>query len=188
MRSTATRLMRAIALAGVALASTTGLAAEPAHASTPEYGRVCMFNRTKAVGTLGHVGWAIKVRGQKDHYFFGATEDPGQTWYAGGTWAQVYSTFKRHPFHGHVLTYNRYRCVTTRDGDVTAALRAYVRTKPGYNLFTNNCLTKSLSIIKAYSRVLANDRRLVPGDYTAPNYYFAAVLNTDHWERIHPVR
>ncbi|MEE1768782.1 hypothetical protein PUR34_11570 [Streptomyces sp. JV185] len=156
----------------------------PAQAGPVAWGRVCMFNAPTVVPKAGHVAWAFKVRGEKDHWIWGSF-NWNEAWIHGGAWKDVRASFS--PSVG----YTRYRCTYTRDGNARDAQAAYkaIRSK-GYNIVTNNCLHMSMAVFKGYSNILRRDPRLPSatagaGTTGRPNDYFSNTLSNAHWERIH---
>lgn len=133
-----------------------------AQAATP--GRACMFNAPGGALLQGHVGWAFR-KGTADIWVFGATEntsgtwtvaagDPAatQSWQSTGTFADALHAF------GSGSNYNRggnyytqYRCRNiTSSNPAQASNQAIAAARSGYNLPDNNCLTKSVDIMRAY--------------------------------------
>jgi hypothetical protein len=118
-------------------------------------GAACIFNAPSGATSsgrftlVGHVDWAFKTD-SGDQWEFGATESPSWNWHRQGTWSDVVSTFRITYRSGY---YTRYRC---RDWpSIWGAARAAtdqvlaVEKRP-YNLANDNCLTRSVEIIKTY--------------------------------------
>ncbi|MFB7595276.1 hypothetical protein [Streptomyces sp. NPDC056160] len=162
------------------LAGGAVMAPAPAHAvSASASGRTCMFNAPTAVPKAGHVAWAVKVRGAKDHWIWGSF-NWNEAWIRGGAWKDVRKSFR--PAAG----YTRYRCTNTRDGNAGNAQVAYKAVKKrGYDLLGNNCLHMSMAVFKGYSNTLRRDSRLPSATGKRPNDYFSTLLSNAHWERIH---
>ncbi|MGW4759955.1 hypothetical protein [Streptomyces chartreusis] len=188
------------------LAGGAVVAPTPAQAGPATWGRACMFNAVDGAHTFGHAGWAFKVRGDRDHWIYGATEgngnysiDPGRntnhSWIKSGEWTQMLNHFRRMTVkqgNRWVREYTHWRCTYTRDGDARKAQAVYLRERDnGFNGLDNNCLIKSLKIFKGYSAILARDSRLpVPPVYrhptwNSPNVYFREALDQAHWERVY---
>ncbi|MFF3663246.1 hypothetical protein [Streptomyces olivochromogenes] len=183
---------RPLARLAVSLAGTASLlaVAAPAPAEAAPLGRACMFVAPKGADRVGHAAFAIKVRGERDHWIygsFGSTNDaPLNGWIKGGTWGQARSHFKKVHDRDHhdPRYYTQYRCVNTRDGNHKTAQDWYRTVQArGYNLHTNNCLHMSLAVFKGYSSVLRKDRRLVSATDKFPNWYFGTALGKAGWER-----
>ncbi|MBT2476856.1 Tat pathway signal protein [Streptomyces sp. ISL-94] len=203
MTKIGTKWARAAAATAAVAAILCGAAvATPTQAqAAPLSGRVCMFNAPNAVdipydglGPYGHVGWAFHD-GRHGKWTYGATENPGGklnvpaggdngTWIKTGAWQSMLNDFKTR--HTGAFRYVRYRCQNTPAGDAATAARA-ARTSRGngYNLFRNNCLTKSIDIFHAYTPWLGDTRHL-PSPYyrdksLPPNLYFLGSLNSVRW-------
>lgn len=167
----------------------TGTSAVPAQAAP--LGRVCMFEAEHAVGGMGHASFAIKVRGESDHWIYGsyaaagAIDGPSGGWIKGGTWAAARGHFTAVRDDG-AKYYTRYRCVNTRDGNHKEA-QAWYRTVKGrdYNVATNNCLHMAMAVFKGYSSILNKDRRLESATGNTPNQYYTEVLPKAGWEMSH---
>ncbi|WP_158835400.1 hypothetical protein [Streptomyces sp. NRRL S-350] len=206
MRNIRTQVARATAsVAGAIVLLAAGAVTAPVQAQAAPLGRVCMINSVDGAQTFGHIGWAFKVRGDRDHWIYGATEasgsltiDPGpntnSSWIKGSSWSKMLGYFRglkvKQGDHW-VQEYSHWRCEDTRDGDVGKAQEAYRHERDnGYNVADNNCLTKSLKILKGYSTILARDPRLpIPPLYrhpswNAPNNYFREGLDQANWEGI----
>jgi hypothetical protein len=65
---------RPVARLAVSLAGTAALlaVAAPAPAEAVPLGRACMFVAPKGASGVGHAAFAIKVRGERDHWIYGA--------------------------------------------------------------------------------------------------------------------
>lgn len=77
--------------------------------------------------------------------------------------------------------YGTYRCVDTFAADQRDA-NAMVNRVNGrdYSLVVNNCLTKSIQIIKAYDES-GGLNGLPTGKWTIPNYYYTVTLDKAGW-------
>lgn len=170
-------LTAALALVGAGLDGTAGAAT---------LGEACMFNAPSGAITLGHVGWAFRV-GTGNTWEYGATEggsltgiSPGppsttQSWHATGTMAQMLTAFGT----GVGATYNHgsgyylsYRCsMVNNSNPAAAAAQASQGETTGYNVLSNNCLTKAVAIFQDYGVA-----PLPSGDSTSPNTYFQSDL------------
>lgn len=191
IRSTASRAAASLAGALALLAGGAVTAPVDAQAATP-LGRVCMFEAPDGAVGLGHAAFAVKVRGEANHWIygsFGSTNDtPKAGWIKGGTWEQARAHFTdvRDRDHDGARYYTRFRCVNTKDGDVKRAQSWYGAVKGrGYNAALNNCLHMSMAVFKGYSEVLRNDPRLPSATKQFPNDYFERVLPAAHWEAPH---
>ncbi|MEE1753144.1 hypothetical protein [Streptomyces sp. SP18CS02] len=176
-----------VATAGAVTLLGGGVVTAPAHAAPNDLGRVCMFNAPAEVPKAGHVAWAFRVRGEKDHWIWGSF-NRDEAWTRGGTWKDVRASFKPvwdkkdKRWEG----YTRYRCTNTKDGNARNAQSAFkaVRDK-GYSITRNNCLHMSMAVFKGYSGVLRRDARLPSATAVRPNDYFSRTLSNAKWERIH---
>jgi hypothetical protein len=161
---------RAVFIAlGVSTGSVVSLAADatPAHADSG--GRVCLFLAPENVHGFGHVGWGYR-HADGGLWEFGATVDATSAWHGGGTFDHMTADFGDPQVSGGV--YRSYRCRATVGGDDAAAKAAAITADAEvYDLFTSNCLTRSLEVFHAYdgSGDLAS---LGDGRFTAPRWYF----------------
>ena len=155
-------------------------------------GEACLFSAPHGAvpdgGLVGHIGWGFQ-NGTGDDWTFGATEGiapvpyvpPGgntDSWQESGTFAAMLNAFGtgNHPFSQGEFYYLQYRCTKVAASNPSAAL-AEVQAKDatGYNLVTDNCLTKAVAILQAYNIAgLPNVPLLPPGDL--PDTYFASEL------------
>jgi hypothetical protein len=185
------------AAAGLKLAAAAGMAAAfmltgPGQAApaAPNQGsgQACLFSAPYGViptgGLIGHTGWGYQD-GTGSDWTFGATEGnlnplgPDNSWMESGTFAEMLNAFGNGTHYSKGPGYYlQYRCTTVADSNPSAALAtAQQEAANGYNLFTNNCLTKSVTILQAYNVPnLPNVPLLPPGDL--PNYYFDNELPT----------
>ena len=152
------------------------------------------------VSFIGHVGWAFRDGGG-DTWVFGATEntggkwqiDPGapantQSWKKTGTWTQVLQAFRSDVNYNRGRNYYQsYRCISIRTSDPPAAkAQANLGQRNGYNFTFENCLTKSVEIVRA-SRVtklppacLGTPVCVTP---VLPSHYFQSSLTSAGFER-----
>ncbi|MFC9943984.1 hypothetical protein [Streptomyces pratensis] len=170
----------------------TGAVTAPLEAQAAPLGRVCMFEARRGAYGAGHAAFAIKVRGETNHWIygsFGSTNDaPKAGWIKGGTWekARGHFTAARDKDHDNARYYTRYRCVNTRDGDVKRAQSWYSAVKNrGYSVLTNNCLHMSMAAFKGYSEILRKNTRLESATNWTPNNYYRDVLPAARWEVSH---
>lgn len=191
IRSTAAKAAASLTGALALLAGGAVSAPVDAQAAAP-LGRVCMFEAPDGAYGLGHAAFAVKVRGEANHWIYGSfgslNDAPKAGWIKGGTWEQARSHFTsvRDQDHGGARYYTRYRCVNTKDGDVKRAQSWYGAVKSrGYNAIDNNCLHMSMAVFKGYSEVLRNDSRLPSATRRTPDDYFEKVLPAAHWETAH---
>ncbi|MGW2492805.1 hypothetical protein ACWCV9_37260 [Streptomyces sp. NPDC001606] len=186
-------------VAGALALLTVGAVTAPVEAQAAPLGRVCMFLAPKGADVDGHVpqghaAFAIKVRGEANHWIYGSfgsyVDTPRDGWIKGGRWEDARAHFTSERYRG-AQYYLHYRCVNTRDGDVRRAQSWYSAVKRrGYNLATNNCLHMSMAVFKGYSEILRRDRRLPSatagaGTTGRPNDYYAETLTKAHWEGSH---
>ncbi|MFJ1656774.1 hypothetical protein ACIOC2_36590 [Streptomyces sp. NPDC088337] len=171
---------------------TVGAVTAPVGAQAAPLGRACMFEAPEGAYGAGHAAFAVKVRGEANHWVygsFGSTNDaPIAGWIKGGTWekAHAYFTSVRDKDHENARYYTRYRCVNTKDGDAKRAQSWYGAVKErGYNVATNNCLHISMAVFKGYSEILRKDPRLGSATGNTPNQYYSKVLPAAHWEVSH---
>ncbi|MGV4988931.1 Tat pathway signal protein [Streptomyces sp. NRAIS3] len=166
-------------------------------------GRVCFFRDAEGAGGLGHVAWALRDPSNSKRWIWGSTDNaegdtytaPGNnngSWMKSGGWDSIRASLK--PDLGHKkFLYDAYRCINTAGGNVAAAQRTFRAMRDnGYQIGYNNCLTKAISIFRAYSPALSRTH-LPNGGGTPPNSYFGPIL-TKHargWEMPHtytPIR
>ncbi|MEU4302914.1 hypothetical protein [Kitasatospora aureofaciens] len=197
MPEATSRTHRAVlSLIAVALSATAAIiTADRAEAATG--GEVCLVlapnNVDLGAGPVGHIGWAFR-NGTSSTWTFGATENNDKTGKTNGTfietssWNTMLSTFKKR--HSGNQQYVKYRCLNTPSSDTAKAQQA-ARTSAtnGYNLLSNNCLTKSVDIFHAYSPWL-NDTRHLPdpkllGVSKFPNHYYNDLLPEAGWGATH---
>ncbi|MFF0433711.1 hypothetical protein ACFYU9_15945 [Streptomyces sp. NPDC004327] len=187
----------ALALLGTGAVTAPAQAQAPGRTQAPaaaSLGRVCMFEAERGAYGAGHAAFAVKVRGEKNHWLYGSfgssNDGPVAGWIKGGTWEKAHQHFAGVPDkdHGGAKYYTRYRCVNTRDGDVKRAQSWYGAVqKRGYNVASNNCLHMSLAVFKGYSETLRKDTRLKSATGNTPNDYYTKVLRTARWEGSHQV-
>jgi len=145
------RLVLNVLLAALGLLA--GLAV-PSVAQAATAGRACIFNAPSGAIIAGHVGWAFR-NGSGDNWIFGATEGSDNTtsWIeTNGAWVHVLATFGQglHSNKG-IGYYTSYRCANVASSNPTLAYnQALTDARNGYDLRTNNCLTKSVDVLRAY--------------------------------------
>lgn len=165
----------------IALVGAIGLAVP--HAAALGAGTACMINAPSGatVGpiTFGHVGWAFQVGGTST-WVFGATENGGgsayvpaggdtESWSASGSQSQMLAAFRNAGHFHSAGYYTQYRCTAVANSAVGAANTAIAQAAAnGYFFPTNNCLTKSVSILQAYNAGGLG----WPGYFQAPDNYF----------------
>ncbi|MEU2718876.1 Tat pathway signal protein [Streptomyces sp. NPDC007205] len=166
----------------------------PATASAATGGEVCLFSAPQDVdpdgsgprAPLGHIGWAFR-KGTSRAWIFGATEGmtgkPQMSFMTTGSWNQMLKNFKTR--NTGTRRYLKFRCLNTPPGNVTKAQQA-ARTsaRNGYDLFRNNCLTKSVDVFHAYAPTLTNQHLPNPrnrGLSYPPNYYYDKLLPKAGW-------
>lgn len=179
MRST----MKCAAVA-LAAASATALAAPAAsaHPSKPTsfpHGRVCLFDAPREPVDAGHIGWAYRWSTDHGQWDYGATLGRHNGWRKHGSFAQMVNDFRTSHDAGG---YSSYRCTDTLAADQRDANSVVNRINgKDYNLVADNCLTKSVQIIKAYDES-GGLNGLPNGKWTIPNYYFTATLDKAGWD------
>jgi hypothetical protein len=143
-----------------------------------------MINAPSGARGLGHVGWAFQDPGT-NQWYFGATENkegnryvpPGgntQSWIASGRKGQMLAAFKNAGHFHPSDYYTKWRCRTIENPAVGAALIAERKAAAsGYNVLSDNCLTKAIAILNAYGEELG-----YPGYLQAPNNYFDNLGNS----------
>jgi hypothetical protein len=145
-----------------------------------------MFNAPLGADGLGHAGWAYSITGTSN-WIYGATEDTSasssipagpptndESWYQTGTFAQAITTFTTQlNVNGEVYHdagyYTSYRCAVTTESNMADAWDTVLSMSTnGYDLWSNNCLTKGVMIIQAY------DPNLIVGDASdiGPNEFY----------------
>ncbi len=122
-------------------------------------GKACFILAPKALYGAGHVGWAFYTYSEGS-WTFGATENPGGlpivpanhdngSWRSTGTWYDLVHTFQTK--RSADSPYESYRCTNVSFANPNAARgAAYTAETSGYNLDTNNCLRKSVDILRAF--------------------------------------
>ncbi|GLX40727.1 hypothetical protein Sros01_68000 [Streptomyces roseochromogenus] len=200
IRATTQRKKTALAVLAAALLGTVAPAALPATAEAATTGRVCLFLDEEgapfAGATYGHVAWAVRDPKNTQRWVWGATENregdmatlPGHdngSWTRSGTWNQLRESLKPDGRHRKGY-YDAYRCINTASSNLSAAERTYKNMKSnGYQLFLNNCLTKSIAIFRQYSPALGTTR-LPSGASMPPKDYVRFTLEDARgWEKVH---
>lgn len=128
-----------------------------------------MFLAPENVLGLGHVGWAYR-HADGILWDYGATSFQDQPWRATGSLDRMLADFRsrEQPPGSYVF----FRCRgTAADDEAAAKAAADASDAQPYNLFTSNCLTRSLKVFHAYDGTpdLAS---LGSGLFTAPRWYF----------------
>lgn len=146
----------------------TVAAAGPARADQPA-GRVCMFLAPDNVHGFGHVGWGYR-HADGLLWDYGATSFQNRPWRASGTLPEMLAAFRTRENPPDSFLYLRCRSTGSEDDAAAKAAADFSDAQP-YNLFTSNCLTRSLRIFHAYdgSGDLAS---LGEGLFTPPRWYF----------------
>lgn len=172
----------------LAAASTTALAVPVASAASAAsaqpaghpHGRVCLFDAPREPADAGHIGWAYRWSGDRGQWDYGATVGRQHGWRKHGSFAKMLKDFRASHDAGGYAT---FRCTDTlaadqRDADVVVNR---INGKD-YNLAVNNCLTKSIQIVKAYDES-GGLNALPTGKWTIPNQYYTATLDRAGWDR-----
>lgn len=160
----------------MASAFAVGLPAAAVAATLPSPGNACFFNAPNGVvngGLIGHIGWAFRT--STGSWVFGAAEQSGQLWMSSGSWAQVLAAFGQgsSPYPKGPGYYMSYRCENVGASNPTYAYNeAYTETHNGYDLLKNNCLTKSIRILRAYDATNLPDGTITNLPSNLPNYYY----------------
>ncbi|WP_369386232.1 hypothetical protein AB5J72_00285 [Streptomyces sp. CG1] len=144
-RTTCT-LLAALAVAAASLLTSSGTASASA---ADDSGMVCMFLAPDATAVPGghasHVGWAYRWA-DGSQWDYGATVDNGN-WRLHGPLDKMLRDFKNDTMDH----YTEYRCRLTRGHDQAAASqKADELYGQPYRFLWNNCLTRSIAIMKAY--------------------------------------
>jgi hypothetical protein len=160
-------------------------------ATTPAYalgaGTVCMFNAPTgaALGPLheGHVGWAFR-EGNTTTWEYGATENASTNWRGRGDQNAMFNTFRQRKGNATPY-YTQWRCHASPNSSVGAASTEVDQlNKQAYTLLSDNCLTRSIEIFKAYDGTTFD---VMPSGYaTAPDGYFDA-LDQLGFGPVHPL-
>lgn len=178
--------------AAVTAAGLAGLVAAPTPAHALGAGSVCMFNAPSGARGAGHVGWAFR-NSDAVTWTYGATENPGGSpivwaggytgsWSEQGTFQNMLDTFTAGgPVNRHSGFYTRFRCSDTPVSAIGAADSTVHQTATdGYDLLSDNCLTKALQIFESYDAGL----RTQDGEDIPPNSYFTNVLSAEGWGQV----
>jgi hypothetical protein len=142
-------------------------------------GRVCLFDAPRVPWHLGHIGWAYRWSGHRNQWDYGATVGVRQGWREHGTFEQMVAAFRA---SRDAEGYDSYRCKNTVSADQHDA-NGVVNLLNGkdYNLMVNNCLTKSVQILKAYDHS-GGLNGMSDGRWTPPNLYFSQSLDKAGWD------
>lgn len=158
----------ALTATGVSGIGTGAVSAASATSAAGAAGRVCMFDAPHGVFGLGHVAWAYRSADHSGNWDYGATLSD-HNWHKHGSEQQILHDFATSDESGG---YRGYRCADTAADDERAAgaamAAAFAR---HYQLATDNCLTRSIEIFKAYDRS-GGLNGLEKGRFTFPNAYF----------------
>ena len=160
-------------------ASAAASPANPApHPRSLPTGRVCLFSAPRQPFEAGHIGWAYRWDDGSDNWDYGATRGENDAWNSHGSTQTMLNTFRT---HGDAGGYDFYRCTDTHGQNQAAAFTKASQVNGGdYNILTNNCLTKSIQIIKAYDNS-GGLNNMDDGRWSIPNNYFHGELDKDGW-------
>ncbi|GAA2018631.1 hypothetical protein GCM10009839_13530 [Catenulispora yoronensis] len=162
----------AVVAAGVMAAGVVAAGAGTASAAAGPTGRVCIFDAPDGAYGLGHVAWAYRWSDGSGSWDYGATES-SHNWRKSGTEKQMLHDFATLDESGG---YRSYRCKdTAADDQAAATATATAGFARSYDLATDNCLTRSIEIFKAYDGS-GGLNGLDDGRYTFPNAYFNYAL------------
>jgi hypothetical protein len=118
---------------------------------------------------LGHVGWGYR-HADGVLWDYGATGVQNRPWRAAGTLAQMLADFRTREDPPDSYLYIRCRS-TAAENETAAKAAADASDAQPYNLFTSNCLTRSLRVFHAYDGS-ADLASLGDGLFTPPRWYF----------------
>ncbi|MEV0695470.1 Tat pathway signal protein [Streptomyces sp. NPDC050388] len=184
-------------LAAVLLSAASPVLLPAEQAAAAPGGRACFFRDAQGANGAGHVAWAIRDPRNSQRWIWGSTDNaegdlatlPGRnngSWMRSGSWDALRASLKPDPGRTKFL-YDAYRCINTAGGNLAAAERTFRSMRDnGYQIAYNNCLTKAISIFRAYSPALSK-AHLPNGGAARPNSYFGTTL-TKHargWEMPH---
>lgn len=125
-----------------------------------------MVNAPNSTVGLGHVGWAI--REETNRWAIGATEGSGPS----DSWDQfdvTDATF--HQVFRDKGNYQTFRCRSASAGLQNAWSNWQAAKKRGYNLISDNCLTRAVDLMNQMGLGLKSAAGW------APNIYYDQVLN-----------
>ncbi|GAA2635932.1 hypothetical protein GCM10010411_88800 [Actinomadura fulvescens] len=156
---------------------------EPVRASTLRSypGRACVFYAPFA--GIGHVGWAVLA--ENGQWYGGATEStdgwplpPGRSWLAGPyDWPRLLEVFR---VKRKFSPYRAFRCRNVRSqGSAAALARFRSLVDVPYHVFTNNCLTRTVRTLRAYSSWFGG---MHSGVGKTPWEYYRSGLSAYGWE------
>ncbi|MDX3763574.1 Tat pathway signal protein [Streptomyces sp. AK02-04a] len=194
-RSTTRKHRTVLTLLAAVLSATAVPMVAPSTAEAAAGGEACIVLAPNDVdpdgrgprAPMGHSGWAFR-HGITNTWTYGATEGmtgkPQATFITTGSWGQMLHNFKTR--NTGTRRYLKYRCLSTPSANVGKAdLAASRSAHDGYDLFRNNCLTKSVDIFHAYSPWLNSTRHLpnprIRGISLPPNYYYNNLLPKARW-------
>lgn len=176
LRRVIAMMLTALAAAGIIVV------AQPGSAWALGAGKYCLYLAPAGADNLGHVGWEVEEPGKG--YWAGSTEtssgDPSDTWiYFASSEDTIHGYFKWGLWANGKLQhsagyYTEFRCHSTSASAVGAAIDKARELASGYELFTNNCLTKSVAIFTTYW----DGDHLAPAAYTTPKDYYYYDLPT----------
>jgi hypothetical protein len=142
-------------------------------------------------GTVGHIGYGYR-NGTGNSWTYGATEagalrvtshSPSAThsWHAAGTWAQMLSTFgagtQPHGYASGPGYYIEYRCTMVTSSNAAAAAKQVTAGETsGYQIGSDDCLTKSVAILRAYGVPSLPSATGWDVRHFIPDYYFTSLL------------
>lgn len=174
---TATTVLTVLTVAAPAASAAAG--ARQAQPATHANGRVCLFDAPKEPMHAGHVGWAFRWSTNLSQWDYGATLGPDKGWRKHGSFERMLHDFATSPNAGG---YRSYRCTVTLGSDQRAANAAVNRLNGRrYELLTDNCLTKSIEIVKAYDDSRGLDG-MPGGGWSVPNAYYTFALDDSGWD------
>jgi hypothetical protein len=154
-------------LLGIAALAASVFLTPPASASPATWApAVCMVNAPNSTVGLGHVGWAI--REETNRWAIGATEGSG----AGDNWDRFDVTDAQfHQIFRDKGNYSTFRCRGASAGLQNAWSNWQAAKQRGYNLFSDNCLTRAVDLMNQMGLGLKSAAGW------APNIYYDQVLN-----------
>jgi hypothetical protein len=179
MRIGSRRIAVAVAtlLAGIVTSTVTATGTATALTATSSAGRVCLFDAPDGAWGLGHVAWAYRWADSTDTWSYGATLQ-SHNWRRHGPEQQMLHDFATLDESGG---YRSYRCKDTAADDQSAAdTTVAVGFARHYDLATDNCLTRSIEVFKAYDGS-GSLNGLDDGRFVFPNAYYNYELSG--WEK-----
>jgi len=162
--------------AGIVTSTVTTTGAANASTAPATSGRVCLFDAPNGAWGLGHVAWAYRWADGTDTWDYGATLQ-SHNWRRHGSEKQMLHDFATVDEAGR---YRSYRCKDTAADDQSAADKTVTAGfAREYYLATDNCLTRSIEVFKAYDGS-GGLNRLAGGRFVFPNAYYNYELSG--WE------